>query len=241
MSRFTTHILLVEDEMAIAMDVEMRLKRIGYIVDGIAVDAEEAMRMVDEGAPDILLMDIQLGDKMEGINLARKFQSRKIPIVFLTAFSDPGTFAQALDTKPAGYVIKPFRDDDLQRTIEIALQKASEERHQEEDFSAQIQDTFFIREKGELIRLCTDEIRWLEAMDNYTKVNTAAKTYTVKAYLKDILGKLPSSQFVRVHRSFIVHIPKISRIEEATIYIEKQAIPIGKQYKEELMGRLRVL
>ena len=241
MSRFTTHVLLVEDEMTIAMDVEMRLKRMGYIVDGIAMDAEEALRMVNEEAPDILLMDIQLGEKMAGIELAKKLQSRGFPIVFLTAFGDPGTFAQALDTKPAGYVLKPFRDDDLQRTIEIALQKAGEERHKEEDFSAQNSDAFFIRDKGELIRLVTDEILWLEALDNYTKVNTVTKTYTVKAFLKDILGKLPSGQFIRVHRSYVVHLSKISRIEESTIYIGKYSVPIGRQYKEELMGRLNVL
>jgi DNA-binding LytR/AlgR family response regulator len=237
MSR-ATHILIVEDEMAIAMDIERRLQRMGYIVDGIAIDAEEALRMIDASPPDLLLMDIQLGTGTEGIHLSKKSKDKPFPIVFLTAFSDPGTFAQALDTQPAGYVLKPFRDDDLQRTIEIALQQTGEAPSNEVNVDA---DFFFIRDKGGLVRLRIDEICWLEALDNYTRVHTASKTYTVKAFLKDLYEKLPARSFIRVHRSFVVQLAKISRIEETTIYIDKQSIAIGRQYRDELMQRLRIL
>ncbi len=241
MSRFTTHILIVEDEITIAMDVEARLTNMGYFVDGIAMDADEAMRMIEESEPHLVLMDIQLGDAMDGISLSKKLQERNFPIVFLTAFSDARTFSKALDTAPAGYVIKPFRDDDLQRTIEIALQKSEKVIKETESFSSNGDGIFFIRDKGELIRLGIEEIRWLEAMDNYTKVFTASKIYTVKGFLKEMLDKLPANFFIRVHRSFIIPLSKVSRIEESTLYIDRQAIPIGRQYREELMRRLRVL
>jgi DNA-binding LytR/AlgR family response regulator len=194
--------------------------------------------MVEQSLPDLLLMDIQLGDSMEGINLSKKLQGRGFPIVFLTAFSDPGTFAQALDTEPAGYVLKPFRDDDLQRTIEIALQQSN---GAEESLVPETPESFFVRDKGELIRLEVNEILWLEALDNYTKIHTSTKVYTVKTFLKDALLKLPASQFIRTHKSFVVPVSKILRIEEETLYIGRQAIPIGRQYRAELLSRLRVL
>lgn len=237
MSR-ATHILIVEDEIAIAMDVELRLKKMGYIVDGIAMDAEEALRMINDSPPDLLLMDIQLGTGTEGIHLSKKLKDKPFPVVFLTAFSDPGTFAQALDTQPAGYVLKPFRDDDLQRTIEIALQQAAKTSPDEVSVDT---DFVFIRDKSGLIRLRIDEICWLEALDNYTRVHTVSKAYTVKAFLKDLHEKLPARSFIRVHRSFVVQLSKISRIEETTIYIDRQAIAIGRQYRDELMQRLRIL
>jgi DNA-binding LytR/AlgR family response regulator len=241
MSRFTTHILIVEDEMTIAMDVEARLKKMGYVVDGIAMDEAEALELIEKSTPDVVLMDIQLGESMGGISLSKKLQHKNFPIIFLTAFADPGTFAQALDTEPAGYVLKPFRDDDLQRTIEIALQKAGKEQSDEENFLSEAPGIFFIRDKGELVRLEIGEIRWLEAMDNYTKVYTSAKTFTVKSFLKDVLEKLPATDFIRVHKSFVVPVIKISRIEEDTLYIDRQSIPIGRQYRAELLQRLRVI
>lgn len=241
MSRFTVHILIVEDEMTIAMDVESRLKKMGYIVDGIAVDETEAMEMIGRSTPDVVLMDIQLGESMGGISLSKKLQDKNFPVIFLTAFADPGTFAQALDTEPAGYVLKPFRDDDLQRTIEIALQKAGRKRSKEENFLMEKPGVFFVRDKGELVRLEIGEIRWLEAMDNYTKVYTSAKTFTIKSFLKETLDKLPAADFIRVHKSFVVPVAKISRIEEDTLYIDRQAIPVGRQYRAELLQRLRVI
>ncbi|MDQ3111286.1 MAG: response regulator transcription factor [Bacteroidota bacterium] len=220
------------------MDIEMRLKRIGYIVDGIAVDANEALQLIKKSAPDLLLMDIQLGDSRDGILLSKKLQGEKFPIVFLTAFGDSGTFAEALDTEPAGYLLKPFRDDDLQRTIEIALQKAGQKQNAKNENEPGV---FFIREKNELIRFAIEEILWLEAMDNYSKVFTSSKTYTIKTFLKDLHEKLPAAHFIRVHRSFIVPLSKISRLEENTLYVGKHAFPIGRQYRDELMQRLRLL
>lgn len=202
------------------------------------MDAEEAVRLLEETPPDLVLLDIQLGKSLDGLKLSKLLKERGFTVVFLTAFADNATFAQALATEPAGYVLKPFRDDDLQRTIEIALKK----QEQEQPLTA-VQDSgsFFIREKGQLLGINYDDLLWFEALDNYVRIHTTRKTHTVKISMKDIEQKLPASQFIRVHRSFIIPISRISRIEENTIYIDKDSIPIGGQYREKLMQRLRVL
>ncbi|HTF06273.1 MAG TPA: response regulator [Bacteroidia bacterium] len=238
MSLFSRSILIVEDEIAVSMDIEMRLKKLGYTITGTAMDAEEAVRLLEETPPDLVLLDIQLGKSLDGLKLSKLLKERGFTVVFLTAFADNATFAQALATEPAGYVLKPFRDDDLQRTIEIALKK----QEQEQPLTA-VQDSgsFFIREKGQLLGINYDDLLWFEALDNYVRIHTTRKTHTVKISMKDIEQKLPASQFIRVHRSFIIPISRISRIEENTIYIDKDSIPIGGQYREKLMQRLRVL
>lgn len=238
MSRGPAHILIVEDEITIAMDIEMRLQKLDYIVDGIAADAAEGEQMAEKFSPDLVLMDIQLGDKMDGLKLARQLKAKGFPIVFLTAFGDAGTFAQALDLEPDGYVLKPFRDDDLKRVIEIALKKS---REAEPAFSAPRPDVYFVREKGQLIRVRLEEICWIEAMDNYTRIHTDEKSYTIKAFLKDIYEKVPAEEFARIHRSFIIPVNRITKLEEDTVYIGKQALPVGKHYKSELLQRLNIL
>lgn len=238
MSRVPAHILIIEDEITIAMDIEMRLKKLGYIVDGIAADLAEGEQMAEKFSPDLLLMDIQLGEKMDGLVLARRLKEKGFPVVFLTAFSDPGTFTQALDIEPDGYVLKPFRDDDLKRVIEIALKKS---REAEPVLSASRPDVYFVREKGQLIRIRLGEICWIEAMDNYTRIHTDDKSYTIKAFLKDVCEKVPAEEFARIHRSFIIPVSRITKLEEDTVYIGKQALPVGKQYKSELLQRLNIL
>jgi len=183
MSLFSRSILIVEDEIAVSMDIEMRLKKLGYTITGTAMDAEEAVRLLEETPPDLVLLDIQLGKSLDGLKLSKLLKERGFTVVFLTAFADNATFAQALATEPAGYVLKPFRDDDLQRTIEIALKK----QEQEQPLTA-VQDSgsFFIREKGQLLGINYDDLLWFEALDNYVRIHTTRKTHTVKISMKDI-------------------------------------------------------
>ncbi|HDZ26431.1 hypothetical protein LCGC14_0735150 [marine sediment metagenome] len=121
-------ILIVEDERVSAEDIKMSLQRLGYPVSGIAVSGEEAVRKAEEMHPDLVLMDIVLKGKMDGIEAASEIRSRlDIPVVYLTAHADKKTLARAKITEPFGYILKPFDDKDLQATIEMALYKQKTE------------------------------------------------------------------------------------------------------------------
>jgi PAS domain S-box-containing protein len=119
-----TKILVVEDERVSAEDIKMSLQRLGYSVSGIAVSGEEAVKNAEEKQPDLVLMDIVLKGKMDGIEAASEIRSRlDIPVVYLTAHADKKTLARAKITEPFGYILKPFDDKDLQTNIEMALYK----------------------------------------------------------------------------------------------------------------------
>lgn len=117
-------ILIVEDEVIIAEDIRKNLQKLGYLVPSIASSGEEAVKKVEETNPDLVLMDIVLKGKMDGIEAADKIRSRfNIPVVYLTAYADDETLERAKITEPFGYIIKPFSERELHVTIEMALMK----------------------------------------------------------------------------------------------------------------------
>lgn len=123
-------ILVVEDERITGEDIKMGLESAGYTVPSIVSSGEEAIQEVEKFLPDLVLMDIRLHGEMDGIEAAEHIRSRfKIPIIYLTAFSDENTVKRAKETQPSGFIIKkpfgflhkPFDDNELQTAIEITL------------------------------------------------------------------------------------------------------------------------
>ncbi len=123
------HILVVEDENIISMDIQSRLKGLGYAIAGAAVSGEAALRQVSETQPDLVLMDIHLKGKIDGVAAADEIRRRfDVPVIYLTAHSDEATLQRAKVTEPFGYILKPFEERELHTNIEMALYKHQMER-----------------------------------------------------------------------------------------------------------------
>lgn len=117
-------ILLVEDNVIVAFDMQQRLQQLGYSVQGIVASGEEAVETVARQEPSLILMDIFLDGRMDGIEAAQKILERsQIPIIFLTGHDDEETLGRAKITETFGYIIKPAKPRDLHVAIEIALYK----------------------------------------------------------------------------------------------------------------------
>lgn|GEM_PF-2000065 len=117
-------ILVVEDAKVVSLDIQRRLTGKGYNVCGTADTGEDAVTKAGSLHPDLVLMDICLKGKMDGIQAAEQIRKKyNIPIVYLTANSDDETLQRAVRTEPFGYLLKPFDERDLHTTIEIALYK----------------------------------------------------------------------------------------------------------------------
>ncbi len=117
-------ILIVEDEVIIAMNIRNLLENLGYLVCGIASFAEEAVKLAVEKYPDLILIDIILDGDIDGIDAVNEIrQNRNIPIIYMTAHSDENTLARAKATEPHGYILKPVNFNELRSTIEIVLHK----------------------------------------------------------------------------------------------------------------------
>ena len=121
MSTFA-RILIVEDEFAVAMELEDHLGALGYtVVDHVMTGAEAVERAADT-EPDLVLMDVHLDGPMDGVEAARTIRaSQSVPVVFVTAYSDDETLQRATETTPYGYVVKPFEERELYAAVEVAL------------------------------------------------------------------------------------------------------------------------
>jgi len=124
-----TRILVVDDERIIAMDIRRTLERLGYEVPATAASGEEAVSLAGETRPDLVLMDISLGEGMDGIEAAAHIKALfNVPIIFLTAYSDDETLARATAEQPFGFLVKPFEERELHSSIAVALTKHELER-----------------------------------------------------------------------------------------------------------------
>lgn len=245
-------ILVVEDESIISKDIQHSLKHLGYAIAGSATTGEKAIELVNEKKPDLVLMDIMLKGDMSGIEAAEIIkQTHSIPVIFLTAYVDEATLEKAKILEPHGYVIKPFKEIDLHTSIEIALYKHKKEEEvvQERDYlytlaeGKDTQDFIFVKANSRLVKLNTKDIYFVEALKDYVVINTVDKRYTIHSTMKDIDKKLGDTDFIRVHRSFIVRLDKIASIEYPNLQLEdeKKLIPIGGLFRDGLMEKLNLI
>ncbi len=246
------NVLVVEDESIVSKDIQHSLKKLGYNVVGAAATGEKAIELVRSEKPDVVLMDIMLKGDMSGIDTAEIVHKEvNIPIIYLTAYADEATLAKAKITEPYGYIIKPFKEIDLHTSIEMAIYKSvkNKEVEKERDLLFSIvegkdsQDFIFVKANSKLVKLKTEDIFFIEALKDYVVINTVDARYTIHSTMKDIQKKLGDENFIRVHRSFIVRLNKISAIEYPNLHLEedKKVIPIGGSYREVLVKRINLV
>lgn len=147
-------ILIVEDEKILAMGLKNKLEKLGYTVTGLVSSGREAIGSVNSTQPDLVLMDIVLKGEMDGIDTAKFIINlHDIPIIYLTAYADDKTLARAEKTCPYGYILKPYKDNELKANIKMALYKHNAQREKLMDFEDVYHDvTRFIDENEEAIK-----------------------------------------------------------------------------------------
>lgn len=121
-------IIIAEDEKIVAKDIENKLKKSGYDVIGVVSTGKDLLDKVSAEPPDLVLMDIKLDGDMDGIETAAKLKDGYgVPVIYLTAYADKITLNRINETKPGGYVLKPFKLSDLRESIETALNRSSKD------------------------------------------------------------------------------------------------------------------
>ena len=245
-------ILVVEDESIVAKDIQQSLKKLGYEVLGVCSTGEDAMEKAEQVKPGLILMDIMLKGEISGIEAADFVKQKlNIPVIFLTAYADSSTLSKAKVTEPYGYIIKPFKEIDLQTNIEIALYKHEKttESKRERDFlyslveAKSTKETIFVKSNMKLVKIYTKEIYYIEALKDYVTINTKANRYVIHSTMKELETKFPSTEFVRAHRSFIVRIDKITAIDHNFLVLDdiQKQIPVSATYRAELEQRLNMI
>lgn len=232
-------IVVVEDEIIIADNICDTLTECGYKVYEPAISYSEALTTIEEFRPDLVLLDIHLSGKRDGIDIAKVINEKyKIPFIFLTSFSDEKTIDRVKEVSPAAYLVKPFAKNDLYTSIEIAL---SNFQKSDKTGSPIVQkNAFFIKQNQSFVKVKFDDILYIQSDHVYVEIHTAEKKYLVRKSMNDIISKLNDS-FLRVHRSYIININNINTFDHETVCITDKIIPIGKIYKDEFLNNINLL
>ncbi len=369
LEKIVKKILIVENEQLVAMNLQIHLERAGYQVLGICPTHESAVALINNNKPDFIFMDINLDSETNGIQSARFIKETfNIPSIFLTSLKDIEVIEQAKEVEPLGYLVKPFKQEDIYTALNIALTNYDKSKSLEKDYERisqavqkidsalvffdtefysnwynhafekligqtykpttpinladkflvhgenlksfierfsykeLLQDSVFfdkaevfhktkpsshvkgqiiafhnlenqiegyfallqaygknekekiqvidevnvkvvgtfmyVRDKGAYHRVHLGEVSFIEALGNYVKLTTEKNSYVVLVTLKDMENILPSSMFIRVHRSFIVNVSQIDWITSSEIRIGNNTIPLGKTYKEDIFEYL---
>ena len=189
---------------------------------------------------------------MTGIAAAEEIKRNlDIPVVFLTAYADENTLSQAKLAEPHGYILKPFKEVDIQTAVEMALHKHSKEMElkTEADFLRSMAEhnedaeVIFVKNRSRLMRVKHEDLLFVEALKDYVVVHTREESYTIHSTMKEVERKLSDRRFIRVHRSYIVNLHAIESMKYANITMEgiEKEIPVGGSYKDVLTSRINLL
>ena len=222
MEKLAIHI--VEDEAVIAMDLEDIVIELGHHVTGISTSYEEVLRILPTDQSDIFLVDIQLNGERSGIDVAQELSKHGKVHIYISSLSEKNIIEQARKTGAHGYILKPFEPDD----IYVAVQMATGRLVQEDGAHA-----IYVREGKGRTRVQMNDIIYAKADGHYTHLITAQRTHTILSDLKKVqLNFLNSSNFRRVHKSYVVNTQNIRQKEGSNIIMSNGSIiPMSRTFK----------
>lgn len=234
-------ILVVEDEVIIADNICDTLEDLGYEVTEPAINYTEALVLIEQEKPDIAILDIQLSGRKTGIDIAKKIrESYNFPFIFLTSNADQMTINEAKEVMPPAYLIKPFTKDELYSAIEITLSNFTKKTEMKEDENSS-NNNIFVKVKGVYKRIILEEIVYLKSDHVYVEILLKSGEKLVVRKSLNEFDEALNNHFLRVHRSYIVNFKYINQVNNSTISILQEEIPIGKKYKEEVLKRLNLI
>ncbi|PHR71415.1 MAG: DNA-binding response regulator [Lutibacter sp.] len=235
-------ILVVEDEIIIADNICDTLNDLGYETLEPALNYTEALERIEEEKPDIAILDIQLSGSKTGIDLAKKIkEDYDFPFIFLTSNSDIATVTEVKKIMPPAYLIKPFAKEELYTSIEIALYNYSSKTGLINEENLIIKDALFVKDRGVFSKLLFQDILYLKSSHVYVEIVLKDnKTQVLRVSLNDIIKKM-SKKFIRVHRGYIINLDYLEQIDNSSLRINKEVIPIGKKYRENLLKKINLI
>ena len=191
-------------------------------------EANHALKYLKEHPVDLLFLDINM-PAISGIDFYKQV-SDDCMAIFTTAYGEYAVEGFSLNA--VDYLLKPFDFNRFQK----AAEKAREYHNYSQTKGSDAPQFLFVRADYSMVKVMFDEIFYIEGLDNYLKIHfTNGKSLLVRMSMKAISEKLPATDFIRVHRSFIVPLSKITSVRNKIIYLNKQEISIGTNYVDDVM------
>ena len=241
-------ILLVEDDPDITLRMEALIFSLGYDLLSPVDNSEDALLSIRKNQPDVLVMDIDIGGQLNGIEVVEKVKDQQIPVIFVTGHDEGEYYEKARQTQPLAYLVKPFNKFTFQTALENAIVRLSmqaeqstpntKDDEQADQWSEEVwlKNSFFIKRNNLIYKVKIQDIRYIQSEGNYCEI-ISTKKHAVKISLTQLLKKLPSTQFIRIHQRYAVQAELIENINlsDNLIYLGNTNLPIGPKYKVHIL------
>lgn len=223
-------ILIVEDELLIAEFLKEMLLEIGIETVFTSKNYSEAIQTLEQqNEINLVMLDINLNEEKNGLDVARYITENKtIPFMFLTSYSDFKTIEEASYLQPHAYLTKPYTQSELFITLSLLKNKETKKEK-------------FVQFKDgtSTIRLKQSEILWIKSENIYLNIKTLSKKYLIRSSITRFIEENENDIFFRSHRSFIVNLEHVKEVKSQFLVIENEKIPISRNFKDELIERMK--
>lgn len=228
------HCVIIDDEPLAREILEEYLQKSG-VTDAVQFsNARDALAYLQTHEPDVLFLDIEMPE-MNGIDFLKSLVQPPVT-VFTTAYRDYAFEGYELGV--IDFLLKPIAYPRFQHALEKVrdfLQLKEENTNIEQNLSEETPDFIFVKSGVQRVRLAFEDVSHIQGLKDYAIIHTSSGKVVIKGSVKAMLDIFPPARFLRVHKSFIMAIDKIRRIERNRIIWENYQVPIGRSYKEEVM------
>lgn len=224
--------IIVEDEPSGRKILEEFIVETDFLqLDGQASNPLKAMSLLSTKKPDLMFLDVQM-PKINGIDFLRSLKDPPL-VILTTAFPEYAVSGFELDV--VDYLLKPISIERYRK----AVRKARElYEYQNKELPNETTSYFFVKSNGKFEKILFEELLYVEAADNYVLFHLNNRRLISYITFRSIGEHLPTQQFIRVHKSFIVALNKINRLDGEEIIIGSHSIPISRNRKEEVLNRI---
>jgi len=228
--------IIVDDEPLAIEIIESYVNRIESLeLVGKFRNAIKAFDFLQTGVEvDLIFLDIQM-PKLTGIEFLKTLKN-KPKVVFTTAYREYAL--EGFELEVLDYLLKPISFDRFMKAVSKALAQNTSTASPIQTNSSNDDDFIFFKSDKKMIRVCLCDILYIESIKDYVKIKTSEKEVVTHQKISTLETKLSANDFIRVHRSFIVNIPKIESYSASEVELNEESIPIGRNYKAEVVERL---
>ena len=200
-------------------------------------NALEAFEILNTQKIDLLFLDINMPE-VSGLSLA-KMIGKESKVIFTTAYRDYAV--EGFNLKAVDYLLKPFAFDRFLEAVNTFFDAISIAEVVNENSKKLTSDFFFVRSERKMVKINFDAILYIESLSDYIKIYSVDGTIVTRETITNVEAKLPSQQFLRVHRSFIVSLKSIDSYTNEFVEIAQKAIPMSRKYKEAVLKKLETM
>ena len=235
--------IIIDDEiMARAIISELITSRTEHVVEAEFDSAIEAIKYLNKKKVDLIFLDIHMPD-FNGFDFIDSLK-HNVKIVLITSDKEFAITAFEYDNV-VDYLVKPITEERFDRAIKKINTRNNDNLNSKkqnlEKISEDFQSTFYINMGKRLIKIDTNSILYFQAKGDYVSIKTESNNYIVHNTLKKIENKLPAGMFFKSHRSYMINTKKIIDIEDNTVLIGKDVVPVSRRNRPELLKSLKLL